>query len=95
MLSKLKKSPVDLSHIFSSTHRSSWQSKLTDNMCPITGVLLLVIFIFPFPDICSAKEHVINVNAINGSDTDCCLLEFSLMLMAQKTLQHSLQLFLF
>ena len=42
-------------------------------MCPITGVLLLVIFIFPFPDICSAKEHVINVNAINGSDTESCL----------------------
>ena len=42
-------------------------------MCPITGALLLVIFTFPFPDICSAKEHVINVNAINGSDTESCL----------------------
>ncbi len=42
--------------------------------CPITGgALLVVIFTFPFPNICSAREHVINVNAINGSDTESCL----------------------
>ncbi len=42
-------------------------------MCPITGALLLVIFTFPFPDICSAREHVINIDEINGSDTESCL----------------------
>ena len=35
--------------------------------------VILVIFTFPFPNTCSAREHVINVNAINGSDTESCL----------------------